>query len=172
MSHDYIELVDYDSDWPQKAVDEIMHLRELLPPESILDIQHVGSTAIPGMIAKPIIDIQIAVLSLIHAKEIMIKRLEADHFVYWYDNPDTDRMFFVKGMPPYGKKRTHHLHIVEKSNHHWIEKIMFRDLLVKDADMAAQYAELKRWLAKEHKEDREMYTESKTAFIKRVLNHD
>lgn len=169
MSNDHILLMDYNPEWPKMAKDEIAHLRHILPADLIIDIQHVGSTAIPGMIAKPIIDLQIAVMSLVQAKETMIKPMEADHYAYWYDNPDLERMFFVKGLPPQGKGRTHHVHIVEKHCHHWEEKIKFRDYLITHPSVAAEYATIKRDLAKMHFEDREMYTEAKSTFIKGVL---
>lgn len=80
---------------------EIKKLYEILPSKHIVDIQHVGSTAIPDILSKPIIDIQIAVDSLDAIKQIAIDKLKTLDYVYWDNNPDTERMFFVKGMPPY-----------------------------------------------------------------------
>src|SRR5579862_9138067 len=127
--NDSIELVPYDNQWPKMAAQEIKKLQEILPANHIIDIQHVGSTAIPGMLAKPIIDIQIAVDSLHSIKKIAIDALKTLGYEYWYENPDPERMFFVKGMPPFGEKRTHHIHIVELGSKHWKNKILFRDYL-------------------------------------------
>ena len=74
-------------------------------------VEHVGSTSVKGLAAKPIIDILIAVRSLPLARTTMIDPIIALGYVYWAENPKTDRMFFVKGMAPYGKRRTHHVHI-------------------------------------------------------------
>jgi GrpB-like predicted nucleotidyltransferase (UPF0157 family) len=167
---DNIELVDYNPDWPKMAANEIAHLKQILPGENILLYEHVGSTAVPGLIAKPIIDIQIAVNSLDLAKDELIKPLEDDHYAYWYENPDQDRMFFVKGMPPHGQRRTHHVHVVEKTSPQWMDKIVFRDYLIAHPDSAKEYAALKRELAGLHAQDREKYTDAKSEFIKRILN--
>ncbi len=129
FKNDAIELVCYNKQWPLMAELEIKKLYDILPTEHIIDIQHVGSTAIPGMLAKPIIDIQIAVDSLSAIKQIAIDALKMQDYVYWAENPDAERMFFVKGMPPFGDKRTFHIHIVEPSSRHWREKILFRDYL-------------------------------------------
>ena len=167
--NDSIELVAYDNQWPHLAEFEIKILRDVLPKKHIIDIQHVGSTAIPGMLAKPIIDIQIAVDSLYAIKNIAIEALKTLGYEYWHDNPDTERMFFVKGMPPFGEKRTHHVHIVEPSSKHWKGKILFRDYLISHPLVMREYEELKKNLATQHTYDREQYTDAKTKFINDVL---
>lgn len=166
---DSIELVNYQNEWPNIAAHEIVFLKSVLPMQHILDIQHVGSTAIPGMIAKPIIDIQIAVDSLSAIKPLAIDILQAHQYVYWAENPDPERMFFVKGMPPFGKKRTHHVHIYEPTCRHWREKILFRDYLIAHPETAQEYMALKKILAQKHTFDREKYTAAKTDFINAIL---
>jgi GrpB-like predicted nucleotidyltransferase (UPF0157 family) len=81
------------------------------------------------------------------------------------------RLFFIKGMPPYGIKRTHHVHIVESDSPHWINKIKFRDCLIAHPDKAREYAELKANLAQKFKYDREQYTEAKSEFVNRILEN-
>lgn len=169
-SNDTIHLETYNPEWPSMAADEIKHINGLLPSEHIVGIEHVGSTAIPGLIAKPIIDIQIAVDSLDQAKNFAIKALEDYGYVYWHNNPDPEHMFFVKGMPPFGERRTHHVHIYEKSNAQWLNKILFRDYLIAHPAIADEYASLKREIARLHADDREMYTAAKASFIRRVLD--
>lgn len=166
---DAIELVPYDMQWPKMAKQEIDHLRKIFPVDQIIDIQHVGSTAIPDILSKPIIDIQIAVHSLSAIKQKAIEILEKLGYVYWYDNPDPERLFFVKGMPPFGKKRTHHVHIVEPSSKHWKEKIAFRDYLIAHPDVAREYEKIKIKFATQYQYDREKYTDAKTTFIKEIL---
>jgi GrpB-like predicted nucleotidyltransferase (UPF0157 family) len=167
--NDSIELVPYDTQWPEMAASEITKLQEILPAEHIIDIQHVGSTAIPGMSAKPILDIHIAVDSLSAIKQVAIDILKTQGYEYWYDNPDTERMFFVKGMPPFGEKRTHHVHIVESTSRHWQGKILFRDYLIAHSEAANEYESLKIKLAEEFANEREQYTEGKTQFVNRIL---
>lgn len=171
MGDDRIELVEYDPLWPQMAQDEIQHLKKILPKEHILDIQHVGSTAIPGMIAKPVIDISIAVDSLAGAAQGMIIALEANDYVFWRDNPDKQRLFFVKGMPPYGEKRTHHVHICEPGYSQYKDKIIFRDYLTAHPEVAQEYTALKQKLAKEYTHEREKYTDMKGEFIEKILKN-
>lgn len=168
--NDQIALAPYDPLWPDMANAEIKKLHVILPSKHAIDIQHVGSTAIPGIMSKPIIDIQIAVDSLNAIKQIAIDNLKTLDYVYWDENPDTQRMFFVKGMPPHGDKRTHHIHIVEPSSRHWVGKISFRDYLLLHPETAHEYEQLKIKLAQQYTYDREQYTEAKTTFVNDVLS--
>lgn len=167
--NDCIELMPYDKRWPFIAKLEIKILYDSLPKNHVLDIQHVGSTAIPGLSAKPIIDVQIAVDSLSGIKQTAIDILKTLGYEFWQDNPDKERLFFVKGMPPFGEKRTHHVHIVEPSSKLWQGKILFRDYLIAHPEIAQEYEKLKKQLSQQYTYDREMYTEAKTHFINDVL---
>jgi GrpB-like predicted nucleotidyltransferase (UPF0157 family) len=142
-------------------------LRAVLPAELVVGIEHFGSTAIPGMAAKPVIDILIAVRTLARAKQEIVQPVQSLGYVYWKDNPKTDRMFFVKGMPPYGTARTHHVHVCEREGEMW-RRLAFRDHLRADADEARRYEALKRRLAAQHAADRERYTAAKSAYIEEV----
>ncbi|TAK74600.1 MAG: GNAT family N-acetyltransferase [Gammaproteobacteria bacterium] len=166
---DLIELVPYNKEWPTLAKLEIERLQEILPKNHVIDIQHVGSTAIPGLSAKSIIDIQIATDSLTTIKPIAIEVLKSQGYEYWADNPDPERLFFVKGMPPFGEKRSHHVHIVESTSKHWQEKILFRDYLITHPEIAQEYENLKKELAQQHTHNREAYTKAKTEFIQAIL---
>lgn len=169
LDKDHVEIVSYNPSWPNDARMEIEKLKAILPLNRIIDIQHVGSTAIPGLSAKPIIDIQIAVKSLNEMKAIAVPLLQKMGYEYWDDNPDPERMFFAKGMPPYGEKRTHHVHIVEPTSKHWKGKILFRDYLVSHPELAKEYEHLKMNLAQQHTFDREQYTDAKGEFVNKVL---
>ncbi len=169
LKKDHVDLVEYDSEWPVKANLEINRLRALLPANGIVDIQHVGSTAIPGMMAKPIIDIQIAVTSLDAMKVIAVPALQKLGYEYWFENPDQERMFFVKDMPPFGEKRTFHVHIVEPTSKHWAGKKLFRDYLISHPEVARDYQQLKLKLAQQYTHDREEYTNAKGDFVDEVL---
>lgn len=169
LKKDHIDIVQYDREWSHNANIEITRLREALPSSKIIDIQHIGSTAIPEMAAKPILDIQIAAKSLEEMKVIAIPALQKLGYEYWFDNPDPERMFFVKGMPPFGEKRSHHVHIVEETSKHWLDKIDFRDYLIGHPESAKEYQALKIKLAKQHTYDREEYTNAKGEFINKIL---
>jgi GrpB-like predicted nucleotidyltransferase (UPF0157 family) len=85
-----------------------------LPKELLLGIEHIGSTAVPGLSAKPIIDIAIAVRSLEEARATIVESLEALGYSHWRANPQRDRLFLVKGLPLSSPKRTHHVHVTER----------------------------------------------------------
>lgn len=147
---------------------EAERLRAVLDPALVLGIEHFGSTAVPGQVAKPIIDILIAVHSLARAKAEAVAPILSLGYVYWEDNPKPDRMLFVKGMPPYGARRTHHVHITEPTGEMWQRRLAFRDHLRAHPDEAERYAALKRDLAQRHATDRESYTGAKTDYVEAV----
>jgi GrpB-like predicted nucleotidyltransferase (UPF0157 family) len=161
---DEIEIVDYDPRWPALFDEEAKRLRAAVDPSLIAGMEHFGSTAVPGLCAKPVVDILIAVRSLAEAQASLIESLRKLDYVWWADNPKTDRMFFVKGMPPFGSRRTHHVHVTETGGEMW-RRLAFRDWLRAHPDEARSYGELKRRLAAEHPADREAYTGAKSAWI-------
>jgi GrpB-like predicted nucleotidyltransferase (UPF0157 family) len=164
---DIIILEQPNPDWPDKFEKEARKLKELLGGENIARIEHIGSTAIPGLSAKPIIDIAIGVLSLRNATRF-IPKLQKAGYTYWDKNPKTDRMFFVKGLPPNGP-RSFHVHIMEIKGDEFPKRIFFRDYLRDHPEEVKKYDALKKKLADKYKEDREAYTEAKTEYISRIL---
>lgn len=165
---DEIEIVDYDPRWPILFEEEAKRLRAALDPSVIVGLEHFGSTAIQGLAAKPVIDILIAVRSLTVARASFVEPLRKLDYVYWADNPKQDRMFFVKGMPPFGSRRSHHVHLTEPHGEMW-QRLAFRDYLRAHPEEAAAYERLKRRLAAEHPTDREAYTEAKAAYVESVM---
>jgi GrpB-like predicted nucleotidyltransferase (UPF0157 family) len=127
-------------------------------------IEHVGSTAIEGLAAKPVIDIMAAVDTL-HASRPAIQPLETLNYVYFPYRPDIEH-WFCKPSPAV---RTHHLHLVPFGSRAWCETLAFRDCLRSQPALAAEYASLKQQLAALHRFDREAYTDAKAPFIARVL---
>ena len=165
---DEVEIVNYDPRWAVLFDEEAKRLRAVLDPSLILGLEHFGSTAVPGLSAKPIIDILIAVRSLADAQAIFIEALRNLDYVHWADNPKKDRMFFVKGMPPFGSRRSHHVHVTEPHGEMW-QRLAFRDYLRAHPEEAGTYARLKRRFAAEHQGDREAYTDAKSAYIESVM---
>src|SRR6266550_7246463 len=165
---DEVEIVNYDPRWPLLFNEEAKQLRAILDPSLIVGLEHFGSTAIAGLAAKPIIDILIAVRSLAAAQASFVEALRTLDYVYWADNPKKDRMFFVKGIPPFGSRRSHHVHVTEPDAEMW-QRLAFRDYLRAHPEEAGTYERLKRRLAAEHQTDREAYAEAKYAYVESVM---
>jgi GrpB-like predicted nucleotidyltransferase (UPF0157 family) len=164
---DEIVIVEYDPHWPVLFQQESARIREVLDKNIITRIEHFGSTAVPGLAAKPIVDLLVGVRSLAEAKLVAVSGLETLGYAYWFDNPDPQRMFFVKGLPP-NSPRTHHIHMVEPDSLQW-ERLLFQDYLCKHSDEAARYAQLKRQLAQRFSTNREAYTSGKAEYIESVM---
>jgi GrpB-like predicted nucleotidyltransferase (UPF0157 family) len=166
---DEIEIVDYDPNWQRLFEEERERLAAVLPADGVCAIEHAGSTAIPGLAAKPIIDIFVAVPSIERARATLVEPVERIGYVYWAENPKLDRMFFVKGMPPYGARRTHHVHVSEPTSDAWQCPLLFRDYLRSHPDEAERYLRLKLDLASRYRHDREGYTNAKDAFVEVIV---
>jgi GrpB-like predicted nucleotidyltransferase (UPF0157 family) len=165
---DQIEIVEYDPRWPSLFDEEAQRLRAILDPSLIVGLEHFGSTVVPELSAKPIIDILIAVRSLADARNSFVEALRTLDYVHWAENPKTDRMFFVKGMPPFGSRRSHHVHVTEPDGEMW-RRLAFRDYLRAHPEEARTYERLKRRLAAEHPTDRDAYTDAKSNYIETVM---
>ena len=161
----------YDPSWPEVFWREREHLLASLPNELIGRIEHFGSTAIPGLSAKPIVDMLVEVTDLEQAKQKIVPILEAQGYDYFWratkgeDGPPF-YAWFIKRDPETGA-RTHHIHMVEHHFPHW-DSLRFRDHLIANPDVAHEYETLKRRLAAEHAHDRIAYTRGKSDFIERV----
>ncbi len=165
-----VEIVDYDPTWPARFEVERAALEVALGPwlapglGAAGPIEHIGSTAIPGMPAKPVIDIMAAVTSL-DASRPAIDAAASLGYLHFPYKPALMH-WFCKPSPAL---RTHHLHLVPLAAPLWRERLAFRDRLRRDAALAREYAALKRALAERHRRDREAYTEAKGPFVARVL---
>ncbi len=164
---DEIEIVEYNPNWANMFEHEAESIRKALGKDAIAQIQHIGSTAVPGLAAKPVIDIMVGLRDLSYGKST-IKPLQDLGYVYWADNPNPEKMFFVKGMPPYGEKRTHHVHVVEIDGKFW-QRRLFRDYLKIHPEEARRYEKLKRDLAAQFHDDREAYTQGKSNYVREVM---
>jgi GrpB-like predicted nucleotidyltransferase (UPF0157 family) len=162
-----VELVDYDPTWPAAFEAERDRLFELFTGIEI-HVEHVGSTAVPGLGGKPIIDILIGVADIVKV-EARIETLEqhAYQYVPEYEKSFPERRFFRR---PRIDPRTHHLHCVVTGCSFWRRQLAFRDYLRSDPGTATAYFELKRELASRYKWDRDAYTEGKTGFVESVLS--
>lgn len=166
---DEVVLAPYDAEWPSRFRSERAVLADVLPPTQVIAIEHAGSTAIPGLEAKPIIDIFVAVPDIDVARATFPPILDAIGYAFWAENPDHERLFFVKGLPPRAPARTHHVHVMETAAAAWQRALLFRDYLRSHADEAQRYLHLKRELAVRHREDREAYTRAKDDYVAGVV---
>src|SRR5262245_47595174 len=166
LVEDRIDLVDPDPSWARQFEAEAAALLAVLPPAAGLRIEHFGSTAVADLRAKPIIDILIIHPEPRHWSNL-IEPISSLGYAYWAKNPRTDRMFFVKGMPPYGSRRTHHAHVRVPADGE--AELAFRDLLRSDRALARRYERLKEELAARYPANREAYTDGKTAFVTAAL---
>lgn len=168
MNKDIVYLNSYDDKWPELAAKEIAAIRNVLPGINF-EIEHIGSTAIPGLSAKPIIDLLIGVDDLTDAKQF-VEPLEKIGYSYWRANPKEWHFYFVKGLPlAGGAGRTHHVHIYEKNHEDFRKKLLFRDYLSTHSDVAQEYLRLKQNLSNQFSDDREAYTNGKTEFVNSIL---
>jgi len=165
-----VAVVPYDPRWPECFAEEKRHLLACLPAGLIRRIEHFGSTAVPGLAAKPIVDMLVEVTSLDQTRERIAPILEAQGYDYfwrsaWGDNMPPFYAWFIKRGAD--GSRTHHIHMVEAHFEHW-DRLLFRDYLIRHPAVAREYAELKLRLVGEHHHDRVAYTKAKGEFIQRV----
>jgi|SRR5690554_3258571 len=159
-----VMLSPYNEKWKKLYNKEEKLLRAALG-DLIIDIQHVGSTSIPGLIAKPIIDIAIGVNTL-ETGEKCIVPLGRIGYEYKQDAGIPGRHFFAKGSKDC---RTRYLHIEQINSQIWKNHIYFRDYLRKHNYLVYEYARLKVKIADKYKDDRETYTLEKSVFIQKVM---
>lgn len=164
---DEIFITEYDPRWAELFAAEATRLRQTLGDGLLTRIEHFGSASVPGLAAKPIIDMLIGVESVAEARRIAVPKLEVIAYAFWYDDPDPTRLFFVKGLSPNGP-RSHHIHMVAPDSPFW-ERLLFRDYLRDFPEEAARYAALKRALSVQYADDREAYTDAKGEYIRAVM---
>lgn len=162
-----VEIVEYDPKWAVLYIEEKARILSAIGHLSVA-VEHIGSTAVARLGAKPIIDILVGVNCLSDAR-LCIEPLGSLGYVYQPEHEVTmpERRFFGKGEPP--REQHYHLHMVEKGGEFWRRHLAFRDYLRSHPETSRQYCELKKKLASECGSDREGYTEAKTQFIESVV---
>ncbi|WP_027184225.1 GrpB family protein [Desulfovibrio inopinatus] len=173
VTAEIVMLSAYDPAWPSHFEEEKRHLEACLPADLIIRIEHIGSTAIPGLIAKPIIDMLIEITDVERGKRLIPEILESQGYdCFW--RPHGNR-----NIPPYytwcikrasNGTRTHHLHI--DAPRAQANKVRFRDILLANPERAHEYANLKQRLELQHKNNRIAYTTAKGSFIQETLDDE
>jgi GrpB-like predicted nucleotidyltransferase (UPF0157 family) len=159
-----VRLAPYDPVWPESFERERAALDDAIGDWAVGGIHHIGSTAVPGLAAKPIVDILVGVEDLESSRACFEPLAELE---YLYAPYLAEQMhWFCK---PHPARRTHHLHLAPAGGVRYAEELAFRDRLRADPETAAAYEALKRDLAKRFPDDRDAYTEAKTEFIAAAL---
>ncbi len=159
-----VVVVPYDSRWPGLFEEAAAQLRATLG-STILEVHHVGSTAVPGLCAKPILDVLGSVHDFDTARRAVPQLAELG-YEFRPEEEIPDRHYFRR--PPGGELRTHHLSLAEPASHHHRVTLGFRDALRQNPDLAAAYARLKLDLAQRFPFDRPAYTHGKSEFVRQV----
>ncbi|MBK5255894.1 MAG: GrpB family protein [Vicinamibacteria bacterium] len=167
-----IAISPYDPAWPESFRREAEHLRSCLPIDLVGRIEHFGSTAVPGLASKAIVDLLVEVSDLEATRARIAPLLESQGYDYFWrathgDDGPPFYAWFIKRNPSTGT-RTHHIHMVEKHfAKHW-DRLLFRDSLIAHSETAREYEALKVRLAAISAHDRVAYTRGKTDFIVKV----
>ncbi|MCG3218792.1 MAG: GrpB family protein [Candidatus Heimdallarchaeota archaeon] len=157
-------IVEYNPQWAVIFEQERIKLANLLG-EKIQRIEHIGSTSVPNLGAKPIIDILIGVKSLVDADQcVPLLQSVGYEYVPEHEREIPERRYFNYGMP-----RTQHIHMVELTSSFWEVNLLFRDYLRRHLEVAQEYYKLKTKLASQFKFNREGYTNAKAEFIQSVI---
>ena len=157
---DPVEVVDYDPAWAGLFERERARLRAALGPLAAA-IEHVGSTAVPGLAAKPVLDILVGAAPFPLLDDALAALAPLG---YEYRGDSVPGRQFFRTNP-----RTRHLHVVAFGGEEWERLVLFRDYCRAHPEVAAEYEALKRRLATDHPDERARYTEGKNAFIQAVL---
>ena len=160
-----VRLVPHQAEWDACFTEEKRHLTNLLA-DTVIQIEHIGSTAVPDLPAKPIIDIAIAVRSIEDIAH-WSATLVSDGYIYFGDREGRGDHFFAKGPEDC---RSFYLHVVPRESSRWSDYLRFRDVLRDDVAIREEYAQLKTSLCDAHSRDRAAYTSAKDGLIRRVLN--
>ena len=159
-----VEVVDYDPRWPLAFAEERDRIAAAIG-ESTLAIEHVGGTAVPGLPAKPVIDLMVGVEDIERAGPAVAGLINLGYeYVPELESQLPDRRYFRRGSP-----ESHHVHMVAVASDYWKEHLLFRDYLRSHPQAAEEYGKLKRGLANRFRFDREAYHAGKVPFIDTVV---
>lgn len=166
VTYGQVRLVDSDPGWPQAFEQLAAELRPALGKLAVA-VEHVGSTAVPGLVAKPILDLAIGLAPATDPHHV-IAAIERLGYVYRGDKGDTGGLLFVLEDRP--AQRIAHLHVVAHGGAKWRQYLAFRDRLRIDPDARAAYTQVKRSLGEQFAGDRQAYTAGKAMFVAELLS--
>ena len=167
MADQRVEVVDHDPAWAGRFTEQRTVVEELLKRWLSGPVEHIGSTAVPDLRAKPVIDMLAPVRSLAEARGAALPVLADAGWVFWPQDPCGHyRLWLLRPRP---EARTHHLQVMAGEDPHVRALLAFRDALRGDAGLRREYASLKEQLSEQHRESRNAYTNAKAAFVGQVL---
>jgi GrpB-like predicted nucleotidyltransferase (UPF0157 family) len=155
-----VRIVDSDPRWLDLAAAELQRLQAALGPLAVR-LEHIGSTAVPGLAAKPILDLQLSVAAL-EPRAVYVEPLERLGYAFIPAPESPDHHFFAR---PLGRPRSHHLHVCRAGSAHELRHVAVRDFLRAHGDEAAAYAALKREVVARHPQNRLAYIAGKEAYV-------
>lgn len=161
---DRVAIVDYDEAWPAQYRGLQQELESSVGTDVLLRCEHWGSTAVPGLAAKPVVDLLVEIPDVTLAKRRLLETLTGPEWEYWWSN---DHLLWIRRDGFMGR-RTHHVHLVPTGHPYW-RQLAFRDHLRAHPAVARRYAALKRELSAQYATDRERYTLAKGQWIERVM---
>ena len=173
-----IILSEYNPAWPEWYTEEKANLERLIGAENIVQISHIGSTSVPGLTAKPTVDILLEIDETTDIDKLIDSLPETDYICLKKAGltmpTPPPHLMFLKGYLPDGfAEKVYHIHVRyprDSANHAVIwDELYFRDYLIAHPETAAEYAKLKRSLFKDFEHDRDGYTEAKGKFIRSVM---
>jgi GrpB-like predicted nucleotidyltransferase (UPF0157 family) len=166
VADEHVEMAEPDPVWADRFAEQQTVVEGLLRPWLIGPVEHIGSSAVPGLRAKPVIDMLAPVSSLREARAAL-PLLAVAGWLFWPEDPCGHyRLWLLRPRP---EARTHHLQVVEGEHPQARALLAFRDALRADAGLRREYASLKEQLAAQHRGSRNAYTNAKHAFVQRVL---
>jgi GrpB-like predicted nucleotidyltransferase (UPF0157 family) len=161
-----VEVVEHDSGWFILAAEACRVVRGACGG-LLADVQHAGSTSVPGLLAKPVLDIAAGVIASDSLQEI-VRKLSLVGYLYRGDHEDSGGHLFVAESSP--DVRTAHLRVVQHAGSQWRYCLLFRDILRRRPAIRNRDSELKHRLSSLHREDRGAYTAATAEFIRQVLD--
>jgi GrpB-like predicted nucleotidyltransferase (UPF0157 family) len=163
-----IILTEYNPEWPLLFLSEKGLIEQTVGIYNIVRIQHIGSTSVPGVCAKPTIDILLELNDDIGTDELIQKFMSIGYQCSPQPDKPTPHLMFMKGYTAHGfEGQAYHVHV--RFTGDW-DELYFRDYLIRHMDTASEYMELKQNLKNQFEHDREAYTQGKTDFVKAVTN--
>lgn len=158
-----VRIVEHDPRWAGSADAELSRIAEALGPLA-LRLEHIGSTAVSGLAAKPILDLQLSVTE-IEPRQLYVEPLKSLGYLFAPDPASPDRHFFAR---PHERPRSYHLHVCAAGSDHELRHVAVRDLLRADPDEAERYEALKRELMRRHPHDRLAYIAGMERYVREL----
>lgn len=167
---EHIDLVPHDPQWAERYAEVETVLKRILPRMLAQRIAHIGSTAIPGISAKPIIDVQVEVSDMERVKDEVVPMMEEEGYEFIWRPSIGDAAPFYAWFIKRDERgeRSVHVHMVEPGQAS-VDRLIFRDYLINHPEEAARYEALKKDLVERYPNDRGEYTKHKTKFVEQTI---